>query len=150
MAEMKASTTGGARARHIKGAMRRYLAVALGIILLAVCSLSVDASAKGKFMLWDFQLSPDGQVVAFRYQDKRQGFLGLGLLNLKSGALSRVPNPPGKQLGFPSFSYDGKQLAAVMGETNSLSSSQVIVIDLATLRITQVTKGRAPRKYGRL
>lgn len=117
------------------------------VIFLIICFFSADASAKGTFMLSDFQISPDGQVVAFQYQDKPQGLHGLGLLNLETGALTRIPSPQGKHLGSPSFSYDGKKLAAVIGENRAFSVSQIVVIDLATLQLTQVTEGRAPRYY---
>lgn len=124
-----------------------YVSVAVGIILLAACSLPVDVFAKGRLMLWNFQLSPDGRTVAFSYCDRNDLHCRLGLLDLRNEKIVRIPAPSGKQLTYPSFSYDGKRLAAVMGDAVKRGPSQIVVIDLATLHITQVTEGRETRHY---
>ena len=112
-----------------------------------VVIFSEAAFADRKFMLSDFQMSPDGKLVAFQYQHKPQGLHRLGLINLETGALTPIPAPQGKHLGSPSFSYDGKRLAAVIGDNSAFSVSQIVVIDLATIQLTQVTEGREPRYY---
>jgi Tol biopolymer transport system component len=98
----------------------------------------------------DFVPSPDGRIIAFEYIDKSLGrnHLGLGLLEWQTGTLTRIPNPLGKQLSEPSFSYDGKQLVVGQGVAGSLFPVQLAVIDIATLSVSELTpESRFPKSY---
>jgi hypothetical protein len=98
-------------------------------------------------MLWGFNMSPDGQTVAFQYCEQKPRYCRLGLFHLATGQIVHIPGPAGKSLEQPSFSSDGRRLAAITGDANSREGSHVVVIDLANLQITQLTEGRADRSY---
>jgi Tol biopolymer transport system component len=124
---------------------RKSYLVFAGIILLALVSFCVDTTAKGKPMLSGFSMSPDGKTVAFNYCEGMSERCRLGLLNLATERIVYIPGTDGKFLAQPSFSSDGRRLAAIMGQPTSGQGSHVVVIDLATLEITQLTEGRANR-----
>jgi len=122
------------------GTRLQNIATRLIVLTVFACAAYAGdvASAKSDAMLVleVFAPSPDGRVVAFQYHDLSAGQndLGLGFLDLQSGKLTRIPNPPGKQLSEPSFSRDGKRLAAAMGNLHSLAATQITIIDPATLK----------------
>ena len=109
--------------------------VATALLLL----ISSAVHAQDEAMLDDFAMSPDGRVVAFQFSHAPKGPRGLGLYDWQTGKLTRIPNPPGMLLGVPSFSYDGKRLAVVIRNPTEGVVSEIAVIDLATMAVTQVT-----------
>lgn len=135
----------GRTRKRLKGGL--WLRVAAGAILLAACSLPVDAFAREKFLLWGFRMSPDGQTVAFTYCDRNVRHCRLGLLDLTNDRIVHIPAPSGKQLKHPFYSYDGKRLAAILLDAATNGDSQIVVIDPATLQITPVTEGRGIRRF---
>lgn len=132
---------------------RGFLTGALGAAFLGrrnarAASSSVETSQlmdisgrEPALVLQDFVLSPNGRIVAFEYRDLPAGrnSLGLGFLYWETGRLVRIPNPPSKQLSMPSFSENGRHLVAAMGGANSLEPSQIGVIDVDTLEVTEIT-----------
>ncbi|HEX3486999.1 MAG TPA: hypothetical protein VHT51_18235 [Micropepsaceae bacterium] len=96
----------------------------------------------------DFVPSPDGRIIAFEYIDKSLGrnHLGLGLLEWRTGKITRVPNPQGMQLSEPSFSYDGRRLLVGMGKEGSLFPNQIAVVDVMTTAVTAITPAETGTK----
>ncbi len=96
--------------------------------------------------------SPDGKIIAFEYTDNKEGKgpTGVGFVDLRSSKLTRVPNPPGRELRKPSFSYDGKNVLVGIGNPN-IDSNQIAEVNLATLKVTPLTpegpKGRVAPVY---
>ena len=84
--------------------------------------------------------SPDGKIIAFEYTDNREGTgpTGVGFVDLRSGKLTRIPNPPGRELRHPSFSYDGKNVLVGIGNPN-IDGNQIAEVNLATLEVTPLT-----------
>jgi Tol biopolymer transport system component len=107
----------------------------LAVALLPLCGV---AHAKGEFTLQDLAISPDGRVVAFQFSPAK-GPDGLGLYEWQTGRLKRIPNPLGKRLGAPSFAYDGERLAVVSQNLTEGVVSDIAVVDLAALSVTQIT-----------
>ena len=64
---------------------------------------------------------------------------GLGLLEWRTGKLTRIPNPPGKELTAPSWSYDGKRFVASMGGRGAVTHNQIVVVDLPSFAVTEMT-----------
>lgn len=87
----------------------------------------------------NFAISPDGRMVAFQYKDGESGFHGLGLFEWETGKLSPIPRALGTHLGNASFSPDGKRLLAM---TSTAGSGQIVSIDLATSRMTELAQAR--------
>ena len=89
----------------------------------------------GRFGLEALALSPDGRLVAFQWVDRDEKRRGLGLLDWRSGQLTRIPNPPAGSLAEPSFSPDGGHLAA------SFNRAQLAIVELHTLKAWPITDG---------
>jgi Tol biopolymer transport system component len=87
----------------------------------------------GRFGLEALALSPEGRLVAFQWVDRDEKRGGLGLLDWHSGKLTRIPNPSAGSLAQPSFSPDGRYLAA------SFNRVQLAIIDLPTLKSWPIT-----------
>lgn len=102
-------------------------------ILIAVLATHSTASAQrpqAPVQLPDFALSNDGRLLAV----SRDGTIGL--LDWRADKLVVLPRPPGFRLmGGPSFSPDGRSLAAVVGH-----DGHIAIFDLATLQATEIHK----------
>jgi Tol biopolymer transport system component len=113
---------------------RRLLAVFLPLALCACGGGHGDYFAP-RYGIQDLALSPDGSTVAVRFTDRELKKSGLGLYEWERGRFTPIRNPASdRSFSDPSFSPDGTRLVAVSG-------NQIVVIDLATLGITQVTEG---------
>jgi len=129
--------------------LARQTVLCLVLFVLAGCANRISGPASGgAIVLENLRMSPNGDVVAFEYYDTRfialadvragRKHRGLGLLEWRTGRLSRIPNPAGRQLSAPSWAYDGKRLAAAMGGYGSGGPTQIVVIDRAGFTITEV------------
>src|SRR5688572_21895751 len=117
----------------------------------ALCVVACSASANDAIVFEHVRLSPDGRLVAFHFYkgpldtpnrrnlDKHQP-RDLGLYEWQSGKLTRIPSPPDKQLGQPSFSHDGKRLAVTISNRKALVWQNIAVVDLDSMSVTQVTR----------
>jgi hypothetical protein len=116
----------------------------VGSAMVACSNSRLVAADKGETpMVWlnDFNISSDGRIVVFQFSHGPSTPSGLGLYEWRTGAVTRIPNPPGKQLYGASFSYDGKRLAAVLFEHgNEGSLRNIAVVDLTTMATTQITQ----------
>jgi len=127
-----------------KRAWRGYGLLALLFLPLLACA--APATVTGAPMIKDIQISPEGTMVAFMFCSEKLGRCSSGLLDLTSNEMIRIPDPPGRQLLNPSFSYDSTKLAAASYCAGSCSkleiaTSQIVVIDLPSLTVTEVTEG---------
>lgn len=102
------------------------------------CSGFVFAEGKG-MTIKDLAISPDGRMVAFQYEDEESKRQGLGLLDWKAGKITPIPSPPGKDVSNASFADDGKRILAM---TSDRGSGQIVSIDLATLKMSQLMQAR--------
>lgn len=102
-------------------------------ILIAVLATHSAASAQrpqAPVQLPDFALSNDGRLLAV----SRDGTIGL--LDWRADKLVVLPPSTGvRSMGGPTFSPDGRSLAAVIGHDGEFA-----IFDLATLQATQVHK----------
>ena len=96
-------------------------------------------------LLDEFNISPDGRTVVFQYHVGQEHLGGLGLYEWRTGKLSRVPGPPGMQLSSPCFSYDGRQIAAVL--SRQMDDHRVAIIDLTTMACTPLTEPLSGPSY---
>ncbi|MFN3077129.1 MAG: hypothetical protein ABT940_09665 [Alphaproteobacteria bacterium] len=134
---------GSALARIGKGLILPACLLCLGLMGCNKTVAGYPASEEG-FMLSDLRLSPDGRTVVFQYRDTsadkrpdlswRRNCQGLGILEWETGKLTRIPNPPDKQLRDASFSYDGKRLIAAMGNICS-DPSKIVEVDPVTFQV---------------
>ena len=136
--------------------LARKAALYFVLFVLAGCAQAMSGpGSSGAIVLVNLRMSPDGNVVAFEYYDTRfiapadvragRKHRGLGLLEWRTDRLTRIPNPAGRQLSAPSWSYDGKRLAAAMGKYGSLAPTQIVVIDMPDFTVTEVI-GKDPVK----
>ena len=116
----------------------RCLAIVAALLLVIACG-SVQAGDATSVLLENFAVSPDGRVVAFQFLGPKGR--GVGLYEWQTGKLTRVPNPPDTYAGEPSFSYDGKYLAMGIQKRTEGAASNIAVVDLTTLALTQLTHG---------
>lgn len=112
--------------------MREFLIYG-ATILIAVLGTHPTANAQrpqAANQFPDFALSTDGGLLAV----SREG--SIGLLDWRTDKLVILPRPPGVgSMGGPSFSPDGRSLAAVVGHDGEFA-----IFDLATLQATQSHK----------
>ncbi|MGX9963307.1 hypothetical protein ACVFYP_08280 [Roseomonas sp. F4] len=90
--------------------------------MTASCGRAAPPPGASALALGTIALSPDGETAAFQFWvPGRAGHggmgsaSGLGLYQWRSGALLRIPNPPGLQLGYPTFTDDGRRLVCLHG-----------------------------------
>ncbi|MBF0166805.1 MAG: hypothetical protein HQL45_04165 [Alphaproteobacteria bacterium] len=127
----------------------------LSAILFLMSACAAPAQVKSGSYIQDVQLSPEGDMVAFQFCNRKVKRCGIGLFDVRTETLTRIPSPPGTDLGHPSFSYDGKKLAASLFcqencTAEEKTTSHIVVIDIETLSMTQVTQGSGlPVKRGR-
>jgi hypothetical protein len=94
----------------------------------------------------DFNISPDGRVVVFQFSRGPGMSTGLGLYEWQTEKVSHIPNPPGGALSGASFSYDGRVLAATLF-VHSKTECSIVIIDLDSGKVTQITEGRRLPAY---
>ncbi|MFM9829359.1 MAG: hypothetical protein ACKVOB_11545 [Sphingomonas sp.] len=114
---------------------------ALGVPLLM--ATTAQAAETPTELVGGTATSPDGRIIAFAYavpsaKGRTRRLTGIGLLDRATGQLQRVPNPGGRQLGYPCFDSAGGRLACLSGATGSSVWKGVAIVDLATLRATEV------------
>lgn len=89
-----------------------------------------------------FAVSPDGRQLVLATDQRKHG---LRLLDLRSGAVTVIPEVEGRYFGFPSWSPDGKQLAVVsLQVTNnhySLDGMEIELIDVGTWKRESIAAG---------
>ncbi len=120
-------------------------------LLLLCCVVGLTSTAEAYVPEWakhgpqginftDLAPSPDGKIIAFEYADisEGEGPTGVGFVDLHSGKATRIPNPLGRELRHPSFSYDGKKLVVAIGSAN-LDSNQIAEVNLDNLKLTPIT-----------
>lgn len=99
------------------------------------CAVAQQTSAQ----LEGIAVSPDGETIAFQFSVPFVDELGsrvargLGLYAWRSGALTRIPNPPGMQLGDPSFAPDGRRLVCLSARRGARSWFSVAILELPSL-----------------
>lgn len=78
-------------------------------------------------------VSPDGRRIAFTTDRLAHG---MRLLDTESGVITQIPTQPGRNLGFPSWSPDGKMLVAVSADTHTgyygLDGMRIVLLDTRT------------------
>jgi Tol biopolymer transport system component len=116
----------------------RCLAIVTAALFVVACG-SAQAKDGASVSLEDFAMSPDGRIVAFQFLGPKGR--GVGLYEWQTGKLTHVPNPQETYVGEPSFSYDGKLLALGIQKRTEGAASNIAVVDLATLALTQLTHG---------
>jgi len=114
--------------------------------LLPLLACAAPATVTGAPIMKNVQISPEGTMVTFMFCNPESTRCGSGILNLETNELIRIPDPPGRQLIDPIFDYDRKRIAAASYCAGSCSklemaTSQIVVIDLPSLSVTEVTKG---------
>lgn len=89
----------------------------------------------------DIVVSPNGEQIAFEYVNEPtgRGVMGLGIYEPKTGKLTRIPVPAGKQFTMPSFSPDGQRLLVVQGNRGTVYGNQIAEIDLRTMHAKDIT-----------
>ncbi|MCC7166107.1 MAG: hypothetical protein IT565_00905, partial [Rhodospirillales bacterium] len=115
-------------------------------LLLPLLACAAPATVTGAPIMKNVQISPEGTMVTFMFCNPESTRCGSGILNLETNELIRIPDPPGRQLIDPIFDYDRKRIAAASYCAGSCSklemaTSQIVVIDLPSLSVTEVTKG---------
>ena len=118
--------------------MKKSRYIILIFIFIVMLFPQVYAETRGRVVLEDFAISPDGRIVAFQFLAPSPGPRGLGLYDWQTGKLIRIPNPPGKILREPSFSPDGKQLAAVELDLKRAHPYRIAIVDIDTLKISEL------------
>lgn len=95
------------------------------------------AANKGRFAV-----SPDGRQLVFTTDQLAHG---LRLLDLRSGAVTMIPEEEGRNFGFPAWSPDGKQLAVVSAEVKnnhySLDGMEIALLDVGTWQRRSIAAG---------
>lgn len=130
----------------------RFLGLACLCLLAASCAAAsaqnesnpqarASESKASRVYFTDIVVSPDGNQIAFEYGNTSagRGVIGLGLYQPKTGKLSRVPAPAGKQFSMPSFSPDGQRLLVVEGSRGAVRGNQIAEIDLRTMQAKEIT-----------
>lgn len=133
----------------------RFIKAVCGGFLLTACAATTTSSNVPQWLnnssppginFVDIAPSSNGKAIAFEYIDRsitgQSGVpnrLGVGVLDLQSGKLTRIPEPAGQQLSSPSFSHDNKKLLVSVGDANGLISRQIAEVDLASLQLTMLT-----------
>jgi hypothetical protein len=132
--ESSARSDDGGTQRARQGAIPMALRFAVVWALLLVAVVTEPSTAHAQVDLEGCALSPDGSVVAFQYRPRGSRSAGIGLFERATGKTTRIPRPNGAfTFHLPKFSPDGSLLTAIAG-------AQVVVVDLSTLRVTQVTE----------
>ncbi|WP_319244460.1 hypothetical protein [uncultured Propionivibrio sp.] len=77
--------------------------------------------------------SPDGKRVVFTTNRLAHG---MRLLDTESGVVTQIPTQPGRNIGFPSWSPDGKALVAISADTHTgyynLDDMRIVLLDTRT------------------
>lgn len=89
-----------------------------------------------------FAVSPDGRQIVFTTNRLSHG---MRLLDLRTGNITVLPEVKGRNLGFPDWSPDGKQLAVVSAEVRdnhySIDGMKIELLDAGTWQRRSIAAG---------